>query len=91
MDWNESSVSLRLVQAVATYTDTDPVELPPLYETIDPDAIETCITGMDGVDLSFEYAGVAVTVESTGEIQVGADAPAAAIWTPADGSVHTTE
>jgi hypothetical protein len=71
---------MRLVQEVAAYTDTDPLELPPLYDTIDPEGIDACVAQMDGVSVSFEFAGVPVTVESDGEILLGEKSAAATIW-----------
>ena len=85
------SVTMQLIRQVAAYTDTDAVELPPLYDTIDPDALETCITQMEGVDLSFEFAGVPVTVESTGEIELGAESSAATILEIEDYTAQTTD
>lgn len=60
----------KLVQAVATYTDTSPLELPPLYDAIDPDTLNTCINQLTAVDVSFLYAGVTVRVDSSGSIQI---------------------
>lgn len=79
---------MNLIRRVATYTGTDALELPPLYDTIDPDVLDTCITQMEEVDLSFEYAGVAVTVESTGTVRLGEQSAAATIWETEDTSVR---
>lgn len=65
-----SPISERVVRAVATYTDTDPLELPPLYDAIDPDALNALVSELSGGGLSFQYAGHSVTVESSSTIQV---------------------
>lgn len=53
-----------VVRSVADVTGTDPLDLPPLYEAVDADAVERLCTYADGGDLSiqFEYAGCIVTV-----------------------------
>lgn len=63
-------VSTRVVDSVATATNTDPVELPRLYDVIDPDALETAVHTMTGGEICFQYAGHAVTVRSDGTVHV---------------------
>lgn len=63
---------------VAAATGHEPTELPPLYESIDADALEALISGQavstDGsARVTFAYAGVEVTVRSSGEIEVRTD------------------
>lgn len=60
----------RVVHTVATKLDADPLDLPQLYETIDPDALNACIRALTEGELSFSYAGVEVTVDASGTIQV---------------------
>lgn len=58
--------------AVAEATDRDPMDLPPLMDTIDADALDAFIDrGSDtvGSKLTFEYAGCSVTV-TTEEVTV---------------------
>jgi hypothetical protein len=75
------SASSRVVVAVAEATGTDPAELPPLYEVIDPDALDAVFgAGVDGTggdrqweddrELRFSYAGREVSVRSD-EVTVG--------------------
>lgn len=90
MDELPPTVSERLIYRVATYTDTDPLDLPPLYDTIDPDALDDCIEDLESVGLSFLYAGVAVTVDSDGAIAL--DEPATApLRTGGETSTETAE
>lgn len=63
-------VSERVVVAVATATNTDPVELPCLYGVIEPDALNTVVRTMTGGEIHFQYAGHAVTVKSDGTVHV---------------------
>lgn len=64
------SVSTRLLEAVADIEETDPAELnPPLYEVIDPDALEALFDApASGSELertgqlAFPYRGYRITV-----------------------------
>ena len=67
--------STAVVEALATVMDRDPTELPTLYDTIDPDALDalTAAAGApDGITVSFEYEHYAVTVHSNRRIDVEA-------------------
>lgn len=73
------SASRRVVREVAEATDSDPSDLPPLYEVVDPDALdglfrprtaasETTDTGVAGSGpvVRFSYAGREVSVRRDG-------------------------
>jgi hypothetical protein len=71
-------VCIAVVEAVSEATETDPNELPPLYESVDPDSLSSLFeqpnvprrrTGK----VLFEMAGCTVTVSSDGEISVRED------------------
>jgi hypothetical protein len=68
-------VSERLIEAVAAEIGTNPIELPLLYETIDPDALDALVESLSGGEITFSYAGCAVTVESTGAIEINERSP----------------
>lgn len=61
--------SMDVVWAVASKTGNDPCSLPPLGETIDPDALDTLLEGRGGESdprrngpyVSFTYAGHRIT------------------------------
>lgn len=66
-------VSLRVVEAVAAFRGVDPLEIEPLAESIDADALNVLFAPMDGRNggnVSFTYEGVRVTVTSRGEIDL---------------------
>lgn len=63
--------SVRVVQEVADVTGTDPLELPPLYEAIDSEALEEiCRSDAPSLRVQFSYAGCEVTVRDTDDIDV---------------------
>lgn len=64
------SVTENVLESVADYTNTDPVDLPLLYESINPDALETIIRDLDEGQVSFSYADLCVTVQSDGTVNV---------------------
>ncbi|MFO7925412.1 MAG: HalOD1 output domain-containing protein [Halobacteriota archaeon] len=66
-----STVSERVIRGVSTADDSDPVELPPLYDAIDPEALDAVVKRMSDGAVSFVYAGYEVTVESDGTIDLG--------------------
>lgn len=65
----DEPVSTQVVEAVAEMEDTDHTELSPLFDTIDPDALDT-IVDENGGAVSFQYAGYAVKVRGTMDIVV---------------------
>lgn len=75
-EWDGSErPSIALVKAVAALTGRDPMTMPPLYESIDPDALNALVTARETeqtatVDLSFVYDGVAVRIDSDGALDV---------------------
>ena len=75
-DWSSTSPSTAVIDTVATAVDTDPINMQPLYESVDPDALDTLIqsngaaTERGTVTVSFVFAGRQVTVHSTGEVVV---------------------
>jgi len=63
-----------IAEEVAAVSGTDPEDLEPLYETVDPDALDRLLTPRDGTDsvggVWFHYAGYRVTVRGAGEIEI---------------------
>lgn len=72
------AVSERVVHAVARARDVDPLELDPLYDTVDPDALDKLFGTSTASDstvhgrIVFGVAGCEVTVYSDGSVDVDA-------------------
>jgi hypothetical protein len=72
-------ISTRVIEAVSRASGTDPNELPPLYEAVDPDALDMLFpVAADASDrsdcsLRFTYAGHEVEVTAPASITVRAD------------------
>lgn len=59
----DESPSEAVLRSVATITGVTAVELDPLYETIDPDALDALFEGNAPASVTFFYAGCRVVVE----------------------------
>lgn len=73
--WNESKApSIAVVETVAVATNREATGLPPLYDTVDVDSLDALMRSANGgpgtVSVSFRYADVDVTVDSTGDIRL---------------------
>lgn len=65
-----TSVTEQIVRQVASAMNHDPLELPPLYESVDPDGLERLVDSMADGEVSFTYAGHQVTVSDDGTVDV---------------------
>lgn len=65
-------LSLTVIEAVEAATDAQTTELPPLYEVIDPDALDSLFqsTSEESVCVEFSYSGVEVAVQGDGTVTV---------------------
>lgn len=61
-----NSIVYRIVTAVAEHEGTRPETLPPLFDAVDTEALETLLNGED-VQVSFTYCGYRITVTSDEE------------------------
>lgn len=75
-DFHSRSASLAVIAAVSAATDTDPLDLDPLYRAIDPDHFEQLFdppvrspSPTNGA-LLFEYEGCEVTLHAHGTVVV---------------------
>ncbi|OIB57844.1 HalOD1 output domain-containing protein [Natrialba sp. SSL1] len=72
----DHTASLAVIEAVSTATDCDPTELPPLYDTIDPDALDALFSDQTATDvrpeISFTYDQYEVTISRT-EVQLSVE------------------
>ncbi|WP_254864390.1 HalOD1 output domain-containing protein [Halovivax gelatinilyticus] len=66
-------LTMAITDAVADATDSEPLELTPLYEAIDPDALGALFAGREstGKEITFTYEGRRVTVTDKSQVIVG--------------------
>ncbi|WP_121743038.1 HalOD1 output domain-containing protein [Natronorubrum halophilum] len=74
----DGSVSIAIVTAVASKRDVDPTELPPLYEWIEPDALDALFEptrrgGPRRGHLEFTYDGHEIGVECGDGLEITVD------------------
>lgn len=78
-DWEDGvPVSMSVVEAIAEVTGEDVIDLPPLHEYVDTDALDSLFVpqstyGRTDGAVSFVFVDHPVTVYSTGEIVVYAE------------------
>ena len=76
VDGDGAPPSQRVVEAVSDARDVDVLDLPPLYDTVDPDALDGLFAGRRGDagahsgTLVFEYADSTVVVDAYGTVTV---------------------
>ncbi|WP_415381354.1 HalOD1 output domain-containing protein [Halosimplex sp. TS25] len=84
---SDDSVSMAVVSTVAVVSETEPMELPPLYSVCDPETLETVVqpaihgSSNNDVHVRFTFNDCTVTVHSYGIIivqppEAGNDDPA---------------
>lgn len=73
-DWGEvGKPSTAVVEAVATARAVDPMQLPPLNDHIDPDALDRLLQETKSAQVSFTYDGADIFVADDGTIEVSED------------------
>ncbi|MFB6166293.1 MAG: HalOD1 output domain-containing protein [Haloarculaceae archaeon] len=66
-----TTASEAVVTAVADAEGVDPTDLEPLFDVVDPDALDALFAGGDAsVELTFNYAGYAVTVRGVEDVSL---------------------
>lgn len=79
-EWDDSTLpSTAVIEAVADMTGGSPMEMPPLYDTLDVEALDTFLTAeradsFGTVSVSFTYDGTFVWISSDGTIEVDSSA-----------------
>lgn len=69
MEPSKESIVVDILEAVAAERGTDPMELSPLAEDIDPEALERLVsTARVDVEVSLALYGCRISIDSTGEI-----------------------
>lgn len=79
-DWSEVTPSTAVIESVAIAADREPTAIEPLYETVDPDALDALIrsggsnsTDGDAASVTFALDGFEVTVQRGGTVVVRPD------------------
>lgn len=60
--------SNRVVYTVAAYANRTVDDLPPLYWSLEPDALDALVDTMERGSITFEYADHEVTVDAEGSV-----------------------
>ena len=79
---SDATASEAVVATVADRTGADPIDLPPLYDAIDPDALDAIFRDGRPGRVSFEYAGYEMTVCGRDQVTVVCEAPTTGATTP---------
>lgn len=73
-EWGaDGSISTSVVSAVAAVTGEEPTAIEPLFEVVDPDALDQLVASVRGderVSVSFLFEGCGVTIRGDGEIEL---------------------
>ncbi|WP_145973545.1 MULTISPECIES: HalOD1 output domain-containing protein [unclassified Natrinema] len=69
---SEQTIVFRTVETVSKITEKEVEELPPLYDSIDPEAVERLFRQSETQQLKliFQYCGYKIRVNATGTITV---------------------
>lgn len=74
----DGAVSTAIVDVVAAVENVPARRLEPLYDTVDPDALDALVADETPVEVSFEYEGHTVVVHGDGRLELP-DTPATAV------------
>jgi hypothetical protein len=67
---SDGTLSYAVIESVAAREGVDPLHLDePLYETVNPDALDSLFRGSTG-SVVFEFHGYIVTVDSDGDVDL---------------------
>lgn len=75
-EWDESvPPSTVIIEAVAAASDRDSLDIDPLYEYVDLEAVDDLVTSRvdddsNGIQVTFEYQGFTVFIGSGGVVEV---------------------
>lgn len=65
--------STAVVDEIASAEDVSPPNVPvPLYDSVDPDALDALVSSADDVSVTFSYFGYQVTVDGDGDVSLEA-------------------
>lgn len=66
---------MSIVEKVAAHKGIDPLQIEPIYDVIDPDALDAIVNSADSRDdtplqVEFEYSGCTICVTSGGDVDI---------------------
>lgn len=69
---NADAIVVAIVETVAAVTNREPTEMPPLFATVDSEALSTLVASAaeSHLEVTFSYEGCRVTVSSRGDVVV---------------------
>lgn len=74
---SDTAASELLVETIADIADANPLELEPLYESVDPDAVDEFVDSDSHPDvgghMSFVFVGYDVRVHASGLLEIAPD------------------
>lgn len=59
-DWEQTTPSVAVAYTIADVKDIDVMDLPSLYEYVDPQSLDTLIADSEGISISFTAYGYSV-------------------------------
>ena len=62
--------SVRAVRAIAAYSNQEPHRLPPLAQSVDPDALDRLVGSLVEGSVSFVHAGHQIRLAADGDVSV---------------------
>lgn len=71
-DWDRAGQpSVTIVEAIADVTDRSTTDLPPIHESVNPDALDALLTsGMSSTRVAFTYADSEISVSDNGVLEI---------------------
>lgn len=75
-DWSNISPSTAVAETIAVVVDRDPTSLDPLYEWVEPDALDSIMSSNEAgstdqnIVISFTFYDLSITVDAQGEVVV---------------------
>lgn len=74
-DWAETNPTTAVVETLAVAANSEPLDTDPLYEAVDPDALDRLLSSTDAetptdLRVSFDYGCFRVEVHGSGEVAV---------------------
>lgn len=70
MQTAQQSISHRIIESIAEQEGMDPIDLPPLYDSVDPESLNELIRSTGQGVIAFNYENYRVIINSDNRVQV---------------------